>query len=185
MIFEETPLAGAYLIHQERIADERGFFARTWSRDEFGAHGLTTDIVHTNTSFSSRRGTLRGMHWQDEPYRESKLVRCTAGAIYDVVVDLRSDSATFGRHVGATLSAENGTMMYCPEGFAHGFITLTEEVEIAYQMSQVYSPEHARGARWDDPFFAITWPLSPTVMSERDRNYPDFAPTSTVASDGA
>jgi dTDP-4-dehydrorhamnose 3,5-epimerase len=174
--FEETPLAGAYLIHQERLADERGFFARTWSREEFAAHGLATEIVHCNTSFNHRRGTLRGMHWQQAPYAEAKLVRCTSGAIHDVIVDLRPGSTTYGESFGATLSAAEGTMLYCPEHFAHGFITLTDDTEIAYQMSQVYSPDHARGARWDDPFFGIEWPLEPAVMTNRDRSYPDFAP---------
>lgn len=176
MKFEETPLRGAYLIHQERIEDERGYFARTWSREEFAAHGLPTEIVHCNTSFNRRRGTLRGMHWQDPPFAEAKLVRCTAGAIHDVIVDLRPESETYGYPYGATLTSSEGTMLHCPERFAHGFITLTDDVEIAYQMSQVYSPAHARGARWDDPFFDISWPVEPLVMTERDRTYPDFTP---------
>ena len=176
MKFEVTSLAGAFVIHQERITDERGFFARTFSREEFAAHGLSTEVVHCNTSFNRRRGTLRGMHWQESPYEETKLVRCTSGAIHDVIVDLRHDSATYGRHVGVELTAEAGTLLYVPEGFAHGFITLTDDVEVAYQMSQVYAPEHARGARWDDPFFDIQWPLEPIVMSARDRSYPDHRP---------
>lgn len=174
--FEEAPLPGAFLIHQARIKDDRGFFARIWSREEFAAHGLATAIVHCNTSYNRRRGTLRGMHWQQPPYAETKLVRCTAGTIHDVIVDLRPESPTYGRHFGATLSATEGTMLYCPERFAHGFITLTDDVEIAYQMSEVYSPDHTRGARWNDPFFAIGWPLEPTVMAERDRTFPDYAP---------
>ena len=162
------------MIHEERIEDERGFFARTFSREAFAAQGLSTDVVHCNTSFNRRRGTLRGMHWQVAPYEEAKLVRCTSGAIHDVIVDLRRDSPTYGQAFGADLAADTGTMMYCPEGIAHGFITLTDNVEIAYQMSQVYAPEHARGARWNDPFFSIGWPLEPVVMSTRDRSYEDY-----------
>ena len=176
MRFEETPLAGAFLVHQERREDDRGFFARTWSKKEFAAHGLATEIVHCNASYNRRRGTLRGMHWQVPPYAEAKLVRCTAGAIYDVIVDLRSESESYGRHYGATLTSAEGAMLYCPEGFAHGFVTLADDVEIAYQMSQVYSPAHARGFRWDDPFFDIAWAIEPVVMSTRDRAYPDFTP---------
>lgn len=183
MRFEETPLRGAFVVHQERMADDRGFFARTWSREEFGAHGLATDIVHCNTSFNRRRGTLRGMHWQEPPFAEAKLVRCTAGAIHDVVVDLRTDSPTYGQWFGATLTAAEGTMLYCPERFAHGFVTLTDDVEIAYQMSQVYSPDHARGARWDDPFFGIEWPLQPEVLSERDATYADFTHPDAIRPD--
>lgn len=175
MRFEETALPGAYVIHQERHVDTRGFFARTWARDEFAAHGLATDIVHCNTSFNRARGTLRGMHWQDPPYAETKVVRCTAGEIHDVIVDLRSGSPTFARHVGVTLSADEGTMLYCPEGFAHGFITLAADTEVAYMMSEVHAPDHARGARWNDPLFGIAWPIEPVVMSERDRTYPDLA----------
>jgi dTDP-4-dehydrorhamnose 3,5-epimerase len=174
--FEEAPLPGAFLIHQERIADERGFFARTYAREEFAAHGLATEIAHCNTSFNRRRGTLRGMHWQEPPYAEAKLMRCTAGAVHDVIVDLRPGSPTFCRSFGVALRASEGTMLFCPEGFAHGFITLTDDAEVAYQMSQVYAPQHARGARWDDPSFDIAWPLEPVVMTERDRTYPDFAP---------
>jgi len=176
MKFEETPLPGAFLIHQERIADDRGFFARIWAREEFAAHGLATDIVHCNTSFNHRRGTLRGMHWQEPPYAEAKLMRCTSGAIHDVIVDLRPESETYGWPFGVDLTAADGTMLYCPQRFAHGFITLTDDAEIAYQMSQVYYPAHARGARYDDPFFSIEWPLEPVVITERDRTYPDFVP---------
>lgn len=176
MKFEETALPGAYIIHQERFVDDRGYFARTYAREEFEAHGLSTDVVHCSTSFNRRRGTLRGMHWQDAPYAEAKLIRCTAGAIHDVIVDLRHDSPTYGQHVAASLTASDGTMLYCPEGFAHGFLTLADDTEIHYQMSQVYAPEHARGARWDDPFFAIDWPMAPVVLSDRDRSYADLAP---------
>ena len=176
MKFEETPLPGAFLIHQERFSDVRGFFARTWAREEFAAHGLATVIVHCNTSFNFRRGTLRGMHWQEAPYAEAKLIRCTSGAIHDVIIDLRPESLTYGRWFGAELTAADGMMLYCPERFAHGFITLTDDAEVAYQMSQVYAPDHARGARYDDPFFAIEWPLEPVVIAERDRTYPDFTP---------
>ena len=176
MRFEETPLSGAFVIHQERVTDERGFFARTWSREEFAEHGLATEVVHCNTSYNARRGTLRGMHWQEPPFAEAKLMRCTAGTIHDVIVDLRPDSPTYGRHHGVTLRASDGTMFYCPEGFAHGFITLSDATEVAYLMSEVYAPSHARGARWNYPFFAITWPLEPVVMNDCDRTYPDYTP---------
>lgn len=176
MKFEEATLSGAFLIHQERISDNRGFFARTWSREEFSAHGLATEIVHCNTSYNRHRATLRGMHWQEPPYAEAKLIRCTSGAIYDVIIDLRPESPSYGRSFGVTLSSAEGTMLYCPEHFAHGFITLTDNAEIAYQMSEVYAPRHARGARWNDPFFDILWPLEPAIITERDRTYPDFTP---------
>lgn len=176
MRFEETALRGAFVIHQERHVDERGFFARTWSREEFAAHDLATEIVHVNTSFNRTRGTLRGMHWQVPPFAEAKVVRCTAGAIYDVMVDLRSQSPTYTRHVGVTLSADEGTMVYCPPGFAHGFITLTDATEVSYLMTQAYAPDHARGARWDDQLFDISWPMDPVVISDRDRTYPDLRP---------
>lgn len=174
MKFEEAPLQGAFLIHQERHVDERGFFARTWSREEFAAQGLATNIEHCNTSFNRAGGTLRGMHWQDPPYAEAKLIRCTSGAIHDVIVDLRPGSPTYGTPFSANLTAADGTLLYCPEGFAHGFITLTDNAEIFYQMSHVYSADHARGARWDDPLFSITWPMEPVVMSDKDRAWPDL-----------
>lgn len=175
MKFEATPLAGAFLIHQERLEDERGFFARTWAREEFAAYGLATEIVHCNTSFNRLRGTLRGLHWQEPPFAEAKLMRCTAGAIHDVIVDLRPGSPTYQQSFGAVLTAREGTMLYCPESFAHGFITLADDTEVAYQMSQAYSPAHARGARWNDPSLDIAWPMEPSVVSDKDRTWPDLS----------
>ena len=156
MIFTETRLAGAYLIEPERIEDERGFFARTWCRDEFERHGLNPRLVQCNVSYNARRGTLRGMHYQAKPHEEAKLVRCTRGAIYDVIVDLRPDSPTYRQWVAAELTAENRRMLYIPEGFAHGFQTLADETEVFYQMSELFHPESARGVRmttrpWGSP----------------------------------
>lgn len=172
MIFEETGLAGAFVIEPERREDERGFFARTWCRDEFAAHGLNPALVQCNISFNKKRGTLRGMHYQAAPHEEAKLVRCTQGAIYDVILDLRRESATFGRWVGVELTAENRRMLYVPEGFAHGFQTLEDDSEVFYQMSAFYHAESALGARWDDPAFAIAWPLPDPILSDRDRAFP-------------
>ena len=174
MIFTETILKGAYLIKPERREDERGFFARVWCRKEFEAHGLATAVVQCNVSFNASKGTLRGMHYQVPPHEEVKLVRCTMGAIYDIIVDLRKDSPTYRRHIGEVLSAENRNMFYIPEGFAHGFITLKDHTEVFYQMSVFYYAEVARGVRWNDPAFGIRWPSEVRVISERDRNYPDF-----------
>jgi len=174
MIFVETPLKGAYVIDPERLADERGFFARTWCRQEFEAHGLDSGLVQCSISFNHKRGTLRGMHYQVAPQAEAKLVRCTAGAIHDVVVDLRRESSTFCGWFAAELSADNHKMLYIPEGFAHGFLTLTDNTEVFYQISEYYVPESARGVRWDDPAFAISWPAYPIVISQRDSSYPDF-----------
>jgi dTDP-4-dehydrorhamnose 3,5-epimerase len=155
-------------------ADERGFFARSWCENEFGSHGLNPRLVQCNVSFNVKKGTLRGMHYQAEPFQEAKLVRCTHGVIYDVVVDLRPSSATFKRWFGAILSAENRHMLYIPEGCAHGFLTLADNSEVFYQMSEFYHPESARGIRFDDPAFQIIWPERIEVMSVRDRTYPSF-----------
>ncbi len=174
MIFVETPLKGAFVLEPERLEDGRGFFARTWCERECGAQGLNTRIVQCNTSFNKKRGTLRGVHYQAAPYREAKLVRCTMGAIYDVIIDLRRDSPTFKRHVPVILSAENRRMIYVPEGFAHGFQTLADGTEVFYQMSEFYAPDHARGVRWNDPAFGIEWPADERIISERDCCYPDF-----------
>ena len=174
MIFMETKLAGLYRVELERREDERGFFARSWCHDEFAAQGLDTRLAQCNISFNLRRGTLRGMHYQAEPYPEIKLVRCTMGAIYDVAIDLRPASSTFLQWEGMELTAENRRMLYIPAGFAHGFQTLTENSEVFYQMSEYYHPEAAHGARWNDPAFGITWPLPDPFLSERDRTYPDF-----------
>lgn len=176
MIFDPTPLVGSYVITPERIHDERGYFSRTWCRREFEARGLNPFVAQCNVSFSARRGTLRGMHFQRPPHQESKLVRCTAGSIYDVIIDLRPSSATFRGHFGVRLDPTEDRMLYVPEGFAHGFLTLEDESAVLYQMSQFYEPSHAAGIRWNDPAFEIGWPFEPTVMAERDRTYPDFRP---------
>jgi dTDP-4-dehydrorhamnose 3,5-epimerase len=174
VIFTETILYGAYLINLERVEDERGFFARVWCRKEFEAHGLSTALVQCNVSFNALKGTLRGMHFQVSPHEEVKLVRCTMGAIYDVLIDLRKNSPTYLRHFAEVLSAENRNMFYIPEGFAHGFITLEDRTEVFYQMSAFYNAEAAKGVRWNDPAFGIRWPSDVRVISDRDRNYPDF-----------
>jgi len=176
--FVATPLSGAYVVDLEPRNDNRGFFARTWCQEEFEAHGLNPRLVQCSISYNVRKGTWRGMHWQAAPHQEAKLVRCTAGAICDVIVDLRPRSATFRQHLALTLSAKNRKMLYVPEDFAHGFNTLEDDSEVFYQMSEFYSPESARGFRWNDPFFDIRLPLEVTVISEGDRSYPDFrAPT--------
>lgn len=174
MIFTETTLKEAFLIEPERREDERGFFARTWCQREFESHGLHKKWVQCNISFNKKKGTLRGMHYQVPPYEEAKLVRCTRGAIFDVIIDLRLQSPSFKQWVTLELTADNRRMLYIPEGFAHGFQTLTDETEIFYQMSQFYAPAHANGVRWDDPVFNITWPADERTISERDRSYPDF-----------
>jgi dTDP-4-dehydrorhamnose 3,5-epimerase len=174
MIFHKTILNGAYIIDPERMEDERGFFARSWCRREFEAHGLNPGLVQCNISFNKKKGTLRGMHHQDPPYQEAKTVRCTMGAIYDVIIDLRSKSSTFKQHFGAFLTAENRKTLYVPEGFSHGFLTLEDNTEVFYQMSEYHAPECARGIRWNDPGIGIKWPADVFIISERDRNYPDF-----------
>ena len=174
MIFNETKLAGVFEVHIEPKCDERGFFARSWCKQEFEANGLNWKLVQCSLSFNERKGTLRGIHYQAAPYPETKLVRCTRGAIYDVVVDLRPQSATYKQWIGATLTAENRQMLYVPEGCAHGFVTLEDDTEVFYQMSEFYNAESARGVRWDDPAFRIVWPLPAEVISDRDRTYPDF-----------
>jgi len=160
----------------ERHADERGFFARTWCRHEFEEHGLDPAVVQCNLSHNPRRGTLRGLHWQTPPHAEVKLVRCSRGAIWDVMVDLRPDSATYTRHFGAELTEENGRALYIPEGFAHGFVTLVDDSDVVYQMSALYEPSAGRGARWNDPAFGITWPVREPILHPRDASYPDFVP---------
>jgi len=174
VIFTETKLKGAFLVEPERFEDERGFFALSWSGAEFAARGLSARLVECNISFNRRRGTLRGMHYQLAPHAQAKLVRCTMGAVYDVIVDLRPDSPTFRQWVAAELSAENRLMLHVPEGFAHGFQTLEDGSEVFYQMSDVYAPESARGVRWDDPAFRIEWPPGERIIIARDREYPDF-----------
>jgi len=174
MIFKETTLKGAFIIEPELLEDERGFFARSWCQKEFEAHELNPRLVQCNISFNTRKRTLRGMHFQIAPHEEAKLVRCTMGAIYDVIIDLRPDSPSFKKHLGVTLNPENRTMLYIPEGFAHGFLTLENDTEVFYQMSEFYAPDFARGVRWNDPAFGIQWPGEVKVISERDNTYPDF-----------
>jgi dTDP-4-dehydrorhamnose 3,5-epimerase len=176
MKFVPIPLAGAYLIELEPSFDERGFFARSWSAKEFEARGLDSALAQCSISFNTRKGTLRGLHYQDEPYAEAKLVRCSAGAIYDVLVDLRRESSTHRKWFGVELTAENRKMLYVPKGFAHGFQTLADNTEIFYQISEDYRSEASRGARWNDPAFAIDWPLANPILSERDRTFPDYTP---------
>lgn len=174
MIFTETALSGAYVIDLEPMQDERGLFARTWCRKEFEANGLDVTWVQSSISVNKRRGTLRGMHYQATPNEEIKLVCCTMGAIYDVIVDLRPDSPTYCQHVAVTLSAENHRAVYIPKEFAHGFLTLKDQSEVLYQMSEFHAPASARGFRWDDSAFVIKWPEPVVVMSEKDRAWPAF-----------
>lgn len=175
MIFIETKLKGAFLIEPERLEDERGFFARVWCQHEFEAHGLNSQLVQCSISFNKKKGTLRGMHYQVAPYSEVRLVRCTLGAVYDVIIDLRPHSPTFKHWISTELTVENRRMLYIPEGFAHGFQTLEDFTEVFYQMSEFYHPECARGVRWDDPAFAIEWPLATPTLSKKDRTYRDIA----------
>lgn len=174
MIFIETELEGAYLIELELLEDERGFFARSFCRREFEARGLNPNVVQSSISFNKKKGTLRGMHYQTSPWEEIKVVRCLRGGIYDVIIDLRRQSKTYRRWVALELTADNRRMIYVPEGCAHGFQTLDESSEVFYQMSTSYHPESARGVRWDDPAFAINWPIGSPILSDRDRAYPDF-----------
>lgn len=172
MKFERTAIAGVWIVDLDPRAEERGFFARTFCRGEFAAHGLHTDWPQGNVSRNTRRGTLRGLHFQDAPHPEIKLVRCTAGAIFDVAVDVRRGSPTFGRWTGVELSAATGRALYIPAGCAHGFQTLTDDAEIFYMMGDSYFPELARGVRWDDPTIAVKWPLPPVALSPRDAALP-------------
>jgi dTDP-4-dehydrorhamnose 3,5-epimerase len=177
MRFAPTPLGGAFMIELESVADERGWFARTFCTQEFAAHGIEMQVVQANASFNARAGTLRGMHFQAEPHAERKVIRCTRGAIYDVIVDIRDGSPTRAHWFGVELTAENGRMLFAPEGVAHGFQTLADASEVAYLMSREYAPDHAHGVRWDDPAFGIEWPPADArVISERDRSYPSFVP---------
>ncbi|HEY7140315.1 MAG TPA: dTDP-4-dehydrorhamnose 3,5-epimerase [Methylomirabilota bacterium] len=175
MIFTPALLPGAFIVEPDLHRDVRGFFARTWCQEEFTAHGLNPRLVQCSVSFTERRGTVRGLHYQDAPHQEAKLVRCVRGAIHDVIVDLRRQSPTFRRHVAVELREGSYRMLYVPEGVAHGFQTLADGTEVAYQMSEFHRPEAARGVRWDDPAFAIPWPESVRVVSDRDRSFPDFA----------
>jgi dTDP-4-dehydrorhamnose 3,5-epimerase len=177
MRFTATKLPGVFLVEPERFEDDRGFFTRSWSQREFAAAGLDDRLVECNISFNRRRGTLRGMHYQTAPHAQPKLVRCTLGAIYDVVVDLRPESPTFKQWVACELTATNRLMLYVPAGLAHGFQTLADDTEVFYQMAEVYAPGCAAGVRWDDPAFGIAWPDNDgreRIIVARDRAYPDF-----------
>jgi dTDP-4-dehydrorhamnose 3,5-epimerase len=172
MIFTETKLKGVFIIEPTRLNDERGFFARTWCRDEFEAQGLNTSFVQANVAFNIRRGTLRGMHYQSFPHEETKLIRCTKGAIYDVIIDIRKNSPTYRKWVAVELTAYNYRMLYVAEGFAHGYQTLQDDTEVSYQVSQFYAPNSGRGVRWDDPGFNIKWPeTEKMIISEKDRSW--------------
>jgi dTDP-4-dehydrorhamnose 3,5-epimerase len=172
--FEATPLASAYVIRLELRVDDRGFFARTFCEDEFATKGLPARFPQCNLSRNRRRGTLRGMHFNAAPFRESKVVRCVAGAIHDVIVDLREGSPTRFASFGVELSHKNGAALFVPEGFAHGFVTLVDDTDVFYQMGGRFEADAARGFRWDDPTFSIRWPIVPSIVSERDATYPDF-----------
>ncbi len=174
MIIEPAGLAGAWTLPVERIRDERGFFARLWCASDLRAHGLTPVLAQASQSYNRQAHTLRGVHYQDAPRQEAKVIRCIRGAIYDVLLDLRPQSPTFKQWIARELTAENGLALYVPEGVAHGFQTLTDHTEVLYLISELYDPQLARGVRWNDPAFAIAWPHPPSVMSERDRSYPLF-----------
>lgn len=175
MIFSPTALEGAFVIDPERREDDRGFFARVFCVDELREHGLLADYVQANVGFSTRKGTLRGMHFQRAPHAEAKLVRCTMGTVYDVIVDLRPGSPTHGQWLGVELGAESRRLLYVPEGFAHGYQTLSDAAEIVYDTTHRYSPESATGVRYDDPAFGIAWPLPVASISDADRSWPDYA----------
>jgi len=172
MIFRETKLKGAFIIEVEKREDERGFFARTWCKKEFEDHGLTTNMVQSNIAFSKRKGTLRGLHYQKAPYGEVKVVRCTRGSLYDVLVDVRPGSSTYRQWVGVELTSDNHKMAYIPEGFAHGYQTLEDNTEVTYQVSQFYSPDFEQGIRYDDPGIGIDWPLIDKTISDKDKGWP-------------
>jgi dTDP-4-dehydrorhamnose 3,5-epimerase len=191
MLFHATPLAGAYVVEAQRFEDERGFFARTWDREEFAGQGLDANLVQISLSHNRRSGTLRGMHFQYPPHSESKLVRCARGSIYDVIVDLRPGSATFLHWFGVELNDDNLLALFVPKGFAHGFQTLQDETVVNYQMSDLYAPDAAGGLRWNDPRLGIQWPLTVSVIAARDAAYPDLprdlatlAPFSREPNDG-
>ncbi len=174
MIFTETKLAGAFLIELEKRGDERGFFARTFCQEEFAKHGLNSRLAQVNMAHSRFKGTLRGMHYQMSPHAEAKLVRCTRGSIFDVAIDLRPNSVTYRHWIGVELRADNYKMFYIPEGFAHGYMTLCEDTELIYCVSEFYAPEAERGVRWNDPVFDIRWPMTPSTISDKDRSWNDF-----------
>lgn len=174
MIFKPTPIAGSYVVEIEPRSDERGFFARTWCADELAHAGLVSNLSQCSISSNRHANTLRGMHYQDAPDFEAKLVSCRKGALFDVIVDLRLESPTYTRWFGTELTAGNYRALYIPPGLAHGFVTLEDETDVFYQISGAYVPSSGRGVRWNDPLFAIKWPVAPATIADRDRNYPDF-----------
>lgn len=174
MRFTETPLPGAYVIDLEKIGDERGFFSRIFCSENYEKRGLDSRFVQVNNSYNALRGTFRGLHYQVAPALETKLIRCVRGSLYDLILDIRPDSPTFGQTFGTTLTEENRTMMYVPKGCAHGFITLEDDTEALYFVSEYYNKKLERGIRWDDPNFKIQWPLEPLILSERDQNHPNY-----------
>lgn len=174
MYFNKGKIKGSYIIDIEKYGDERGFFGRAFCQQEFEEHGLAQEMVQTNVSFSKQRGTLRGLHYQTKPYREAKLMRCTRGAIYDVIVDVRLNSPTFKQWMGVELTVDNYRMLYVPKGCAHGFITLEDDTEALYQVSAFYTPDHEKGVRYNDPSIGIEWPIDVEVISEKDLQWPDF-----------
>ena len=180
MKFQETPLPGAYVIDLEKRGDDRGFFARAFCRNEFAAHGLSTEFVQVNNSASADTGTLRGMHYQLPPRAETKIVRCIRGSLWDCIIDVRQGSPTFGKWFGIELSASNRRMLYVPKGFAHGFVTLEPDTEAFYFVDEFYGPEEERGVRWDDPTFGIEWPMDPVVISDKDKNHANFSAENSV-----
>lgn len=177
MHFVKTPLEGAYVIDLDKKGDDRGFFARFFCTKEFGQMGLETTFVQVNNSFSGAKGTLRGMHYQLAPKGETKLVRCVKGSLYDIILDLREGSPTFGQSYGCELTADNRRMMYVPKGFAHGFITLENDTEALYLVSEFYAPDLERGLRWDDPHFKIHWPIAPQIISDKDKSHRAYDPS--------
>jgi dTDP-4-dehydrorhamnose 3,5-epimerase len=174
MIFKETKLRGAFVMELEKFEDERGFFAHGWSPGQLAAHGLEAPLAESAISFNKKKGTLRGMHYQVSPHGQIKIVRCTMGAVYDVIIDLRRDSPTFRQWIGIELSAANRLMLYIPKEFAHGFQTLVDEAELCYHMSHAYVPESTAGVRWNDPAFRIEWPADERTIIARDREYANF-----------
>jgi dTDP-4-dehydrorhamnose 3,5-epimerase len=174
MIFKETKLKGSFIIEIERLKDQRGFFARGWCKREFETQGLVSRLVQANISLNKKRGTLRGMHYQVAPHAETKVVRCTRGSVYDVIIDLRPDSPTYKQWLGVELTADNRRMLYVPKGFAHGYQTLEDDSEVFYYVSEFYTPAAERGFRYNDQALAIKWPLEVQVISDKDMNWPDY-----------
>ncbi|WP_339877762.1 dTDP-4-dehydrorhamnose 3,5-epimerase [uncultured Algoriphagus sp.] len=174
MIFTETKLKGAFVLEIKKLEDDRGFFGRAWCANEMADHGLKSDIKQVNMSLSLKKGTLRGMHYQNDPFQETKVVRCTKGAIFDIIIDLRKDSPTYKQWVGVELTEHNYKMLYVPEDFAHGFITLEDNTEVTYLVSQFYTPGAEAGIRWDDPAFGIELPIDPVIITDKDRTHPNY-----------